>query len=225
MLHICPTLLKMAKKILFNYFEIENQLDSYSDVCNSQNLRTWAATLKSPRLLVSCRWRYPVGSGRWSWSSPLRCSSLSTRQPFSLSQKPPPLLSASLSKGKVCVITPVSSILCGPDGFCSSSSRTQSCESDYLSAGSRVLSAAGIPRPKLTVHYTTVNSSQEQVFTLDVSSARRWLQHNHLWANEIWTLWTRQKTFQTAKLSASTKYRKNHRWNQDRTINVSVGSN
>ncbi|XP_013876576.1 uncharacterized protein topaz1 isoform X2 [Austrofundulus limnaeus] len=66
--------------------------------------------------------------------------------------------------------------------------RTQSCESEYISAGSRVLSAARIPRPKLTVHYTTVNSSQEQVFTLDVSSARRWLQHNHLWANEIWTL-------------------------------------
>nr|XP_043872096.1 protein TOPAZ1-like [Solea senegalensis] len=65
--------------------------------------------------------------------------------------------------------------------------RTQSGESEYLSAGSRLLSAACIPQPKLTVHYTAVNSSQEQVFTLDISSARRWLRHNHLWASEVWT--------------------------------------
>ncbi|XP_024862701.2 protein TOPAZ1 isoform X2 [Kryptolebias marmoratus] len=65
--------------------------------------------------------------------------------------------------------------------------RTQSCESDYISAGSRILSAARIPQPKLVVHYTAVNSSQEQVFRLDVSSARRWLRRNLLWASEIWT--------------------------------------
>ncbi|KAM6899571.1 protein TOPAZ1 [Xenentodon cancila] len=64
--------------------------------------------------------------------------------------------------------------------------RTQSCESDYLTAGSRLLSAACIPQPKLIIHYTAVNSSQEQVFRLEVSSARRWLRHNHLWANEVW---------------------------------------
>ncbi|XP_041822872.1 uncharacterized protein topaz1 [Melanotaenia boesemani] len=64
--------------------------------------------------------------------------------------------------------------------------RTQSCESEYLSAGSCLLSAAGIPQPKLAVHFTTVNSSQEQVFRLDVSSARRWIRHNHLWSSEIW---------------------------------------
>ncbi|XP_035491055.2 uncharacterized protein topaz1 isoform X3 [Scophthalmus maximus] len=65
--------------------------------------------------------------------------------------------------------------------------RTQSGEGEYLSAGSRLLSAACVPQPKLNVHYTAVNSSQEQVFTLDISSARRWLRHNHLWANEVWT--------------------------------------
>ncbi|XP_051247143.1 uncharacterized protein topaz1 isoform X2 [Dicentrarchus labrax] len=65
--------------------------------------------------------------------------------------------------------------------------RTQSCESEYLSAGSRLLSAACIPQPKLIIHYKAVNSSQEQVFTLDISSARCWLRHNHLWANEVWT--------------------------------------
>ncbi|XP_071060984.1 protein TOPAZ1 isoform X2 [Pseudochaenichthys georgianus] len=65
--------------------------------------------------------------------------------------------------------------------------RTQNCESEYLSAGSRLLSAACRPLPKLVVHYTAVNSSQDQVFTLDVFSARSWLRHNHLWANEVWT--------------------------------------
>ncbi|CAJ1083728.1 uncharacterized protein topaz1 isoform X13 [Xyrichtys novacula] len=65
--------------------------------------------------------------------------------------------------------------------------RIQSCESEYLSAGSRLLSAAGIPQPKLIIQYKAVNSSQEQVFTLDISSARFWLRHNHLWANEVWT--------------------------------------
>ncbi|XP_042363180.1 uncharacterized protein topaz1 isoform X2 [Plectropomus leopardus] len=64
--------------------------------------------------------------------------------------------------------------------------RTQSCESEYLSAGSRILSAACIPQPKLTVHYTAVNAAHDQVFTVDISSARCWLRHNHLWANEVW---------------------------------------
>lgn len=73
----------------------------------------------------------------------------------------------------------------------SSSFRSQSCESEYLSAGSRLLSAACIPQPKLTVHSTPVNASQEQVFTLDILSARRWLSHNHLWASEVWMQWTK----------------------------------
>ncbi|RVE66394.1 hypothetical protein OJAV_G00106790 [Oryzias javanicus] len=64
--------------------------------------------------------------------------------------------------------------------------RSDSSESDYLSAGSRLLTAACIPQPKLTVHYTAVNSSQEQVFKLDIPSARRWLRHNHSWASEVW---------------------------------------
>ncbi|XP_054462649.1 uncharacterized protein topaz1 isoform X2 [Anoplopoma fimbria] len=65
--------------------------------------------------------------------------------------------------------------------------RTQSCEGEYLAAGSRILSAACIPQPKLIVHYLAVNASQDQVFALDVPSARCWLRHNHLWASEVWT--------------------------------------
>ncbi|XP_061616951.1 uncharacterized protein topaz1 isoform X2 [Phyllopteryx taeniolatus] len=64
--------------------------------------------------------------------------------------------------------------------------RSQESEREYLSAGSRLLSAALIPQPKLVVHYTTVNSSQEQVFTLCIVSARCWLRSNLIWANELW---------------------------------------
>nr|XP_020441990.1 testis- and ovary-specific PAZ domain-containing protein 1 [Monopterus albus] len=66
--------------------------------------------------------------------------------------------------------------------------RTQSSESEYLSAGSRLLAAASIPQPKLTVHYTAANSLQDQTFTLDIPSARRWLRYNHSWASETWKL-------------------------------------
>ncbi|KAL6100125.1 topaz1 [Pungitius sinensis] len=65
--------------------------------------------------------------------------------------------------------------------------RTQSCESEYLAAGSRILSAACVLQPKVLVHYTAVNALQDQVFLLDVPSARCWLRHNHVWANEVWT--------------------------------------
>ncbi|XP_038156294.1 protein TOPAZ1 [Cyprinodon tularosa] len=65
--------------------------------------------------------------------------------------------------------------------------RTHNSEVDYISAGTRLLLASSLPQPKLDVHYTNVNVSQEQVFRLDVSSARRWLHRNHLWASELWT--------------------------------------
>ncbi|XP_061886188.1 uncharacterized protein topaz1 isoform X2 [Entelurus aequoreus] len=65
--------------------------------------------------------------------------------------------------------------------------RTQESESDYLLAGSRLLAAACIPQPKLLLRYTAVNSSQEQVFTLSLASAQRWLHSNHVWANQVWT--------------------------------------
>ncbi|XP_019735673.1 uncharacterized protein topaz1 isoform X1 [Hippocampus comes] len=65
--------------------------------------------------------------------------------------------------------------------------RSQESEREYLSAGSRLLLAALIPQPNLEVHYTTVNSSREQVFTLSVASALRWLRRNHTWANKMWS--------------------------------------
>jgi len=149
-----------------------------------------ATTLEYLLPLVTWHLSSPVNLERWSWPSPLRCSSPSMHRSFFLFKRPPLLLSASLSKGKLHICVRENSSLSGLhvlDGLASSSSRNQSCESEYLSAGSRLLSAACIPQPKLIVHYTAVNSSQEQVFRLDVSTARRWLRHNHLWAGEVWT--------------------------------------
>ncbi|XP_077446813.1 protein TOPAZ1 isoform X2 [Stigmatopora argus] len=63
--------------------------------------------------------------------------------------------------------------------------RSREDESEYLSAGSRLLSAALMPQPKLEVRYTAVNPAREHVFTLSVASARHWLCRNHIWANEL----------------------------------------
>ncbi|TRY65672.1 hypothetical protein DNTS_005528 [Danionella cerebrum] len=65
-------------------------------------------------------------------------------------------------------------------------------ESVYLAAGCRLLSAALIPNPKLIIKYThtpspTHTHSQEQRFTLERSSALRWIQQNHSWAHDLWT--------------------------------------
>lgn len=71
-----------------------------------------------------------------------------------------------------------------------SSSRTQSTESEYLSASSRLLSASSVLLPKPLVQYKAVNPSQDQVFTVCPASARSWLYHNHRWANEAWANWS-----------------------------------
>ncbi|XP_059412149.1 protein TOPAZ1 isoform X3 [Carassius carassius] len=59
-------------------------------------------------------------------------------------------------------------------------------ESVYLAAGCRLLSAALIPNPKLSIRYTAVNKSQEQFFHLDRASAHKWFLQNERWAREIW---------------------------------------
>ncbi|KAL0962095.1 hypothetical protein UPYG_G00335590 [Umbra pygmaea] len=64
--------------------------------------------------------------------------------------------------------------------------RTIDSETEYLAAGSRLLSVAIVPNPKLAVHYTAVNSCREQLFTVDTHTAHRWLRHNHTWANAVW---------------------------------------
>ncbi|CAL8294712.1 unnamed protein product [Merluccius merluccius] len=71
--------------------------------------------------------------------------------------------------------------------LCITLQRSNTCEGEYLSASSRLLSAAAVLQPKLTLHFTAVNPSQEQVFTLDMPSVRLWLQHNRSQANEVWS--------------------------------------
>ncbi|XP_062840883.1 protein TOPAZ1 [Trichomycterus rosablanca] len=61
-----------------------------------------------------------------------------------------------------------------------------SMESAYLAAGCRLLSAALIPNPKLSIRYTAVSQEQEQLFHLDRGSAAKWLSHNRSWAQEMW---------------------------------------
>ncbi|XP_046721447.1 protein TOPAZ1 isoform X1 [Silurus meridionalis] len=59
-------------------------------------------------------------------------------------------------------------------------------ESVYLAAGCRLLSAARIPNPKLSIRYTAVTQEQEQLFKLDRGSAAKWLSHNCSWAQRMW---------------------------------------
>ncbi|XP_023662069.2 uncharacterized protein topaz1 isoform X2 [Paramormyrops kingsleyae] len=59
-------------------------------------------------------------------------------------------------------------------------------DGDYNTAGNRLLFAGQIANPKLVIKYATVNPSQEQVFTLDPLSVRKWLTQNMKWANSIW---------------------------------------
>ncbi|CAL8297794.1 unnamed protein product [Lota lota] len=71
--------------------------------------------------------------------------------------------------------------------LCITLQRSHTCERVYLSASNRLFSAVGVLHPRLTVHFTAINPSQEQVFTLDMPSVRHWLQHNRSWANEVWS--------------------------------------
>lgn len=59
-------------------------------------------------------------------------------------------------------------------------------ESVYLEAGCRVLAAAMIPNPKLSIRYTAVSQEQEQLFNLDRGSATKWLSNNRSWAQGMW---------------------------------------
>ncbi|XP_062385173.1 uncharacterized protein topaz1 isoform X2 [Sardina pilchardus] len=61
-------------------------------------------------------------------------------------------------------------------------------ESEYLSAGCRLLSSAQLANPKLRLSYTTVNSQQEQVYTIEAGSAHNWLSYNHSWALRLWSV-------------------------------------
>ncbi|TSK87410.1 Testis- and ovary-specific PAZ domain-containing protein 1 [Bagarius yarrelli] len=76
-------------------------------------------------------------------------------------------------------------------------------ESEYLAAGSRLLSAALIPNPKLSIRYTAVSQEQEQLFNLDRGSAAKWLSHNRSWAQSI-----ERERFETYRIHARVHFQR-----------------
>ncbi|XP_043545296.1 protein TOPAZ1 [Chiloscyllium plagiosum] len=57
---------------------------------------------------------------------------------------------------------------------------------DYEAAVDRLLVAARISEPKLQIKHTTVNIAKEEVFSLEYSSALKWLEWNMKWAGKVW---------------------------------------
>ncbi|XP_051879478.1 protein TOPAZ1-like [Pristis pectinata] len=57
---------------------------------------------------------------------------------------------------------------------------------DYEAAVDRLQAAARISEPKLQIKHTTVNIAKEEVFSLEYSSALRWLEQNMKWAGKVW---------------------------------------
>ncbi|NXN04706.1 TOPZ1 protein, partial [Sylvia borin] len=58
--------------------------------------------------------------------------------------------------------------------------------SAYHGAMERLIQAARLSDPKLTLKHMTVNVNMEEVFSLDHSSALKWLQENMKWAEKVW---------------------------------------
>uniref|UniRef100_G1KQG7 Protein TOPAZ1 n=1 Tax=Anolis carolinensis TaxID=28377 RepID=G1KQG7_ANOCA len=59
-------------------------------------------------------------------------------------------------------------------------------EDDYQSAISRLMKAACISTPKLSLKYLTVNIRKEEVYSLQYASVLSWLKENMKWAGKVW---------------------------------------
>ncbi|XP_067888680.1 protein TOPAZ1 [Heterodontus francisci] len=64
--------------------------------------------------------------------------------------------------------------------------RNQLTNGDYEAAVDRLLAAARISEPKLQIKHTTVNIAKEEIFSLEYSSALKWLEQNMKWAGKVW---------------------------------------
>ncbi|XP_072322987.1 protein TOPAZ1-like isoform X1 [Scyliorhinus torazame] len=64
--------------------------------------------------------------------------------------------------------------------------RSQPANDDYPAAVDRLLAAARKSEPKLQIKHTTVNIAKEEVFSLEYSSALKWLEQNMKWAGKVW---------------------------------------
>ncbi|XP_051791580.1 uncharacterized protein topaz1 isoform X1 [Erpetoichthys calabaricus] len=57
---------------------------------------------------------------------------------------------------------------------------------DYHMGINRLMLATRLTNPNLVLMFTTINDSNEHVFTLDLSSSLSWLNENENWAGKVW---------------------------------------
>uniref|UniRef100_A0A8C6IRM4 Protein TOPAZ1 n=1 Tax=Melopsittacus undulatus TaxID=13146 RepID=A0A8C6IRM4_MELUD len=58
--------------------------------------------------------------------------------------------------------------------------------SDYQAAAERLIQAARLSDPKLFLKHMTMNVNMEEVYSLELTSALKWLQENMKWAGKVW---------------------------------------
>ncbi|XP_008938163.1 PREDICTED: testis- and ovary-specific PAZ domain-containing protein 1 [Merops nubicus] len=58
--------------------------------------------------------------------------------------------------------------------------------SDYQAAVERLILAARVSDPKLVLKHMTMNINMEEVYSLELTSALKWLQENMKWAGKVW---------------------------------------
>ncbi|XP_009464805.1 PREDICTED: testis- and ovary-specific PAZ domain-containing protein 1 [Nipponia nippon] len=58
--------------------------------------------------------------------------------------------------------------------------------SDYQAAVERLILAARVSDPKLFLKHMTMNVNMEEVYSLELTSALKWLQENMKWAGKVW---------------------------------------
>ncbi|NXO57763.1 TOPZ1 protein, partial [Aramus guarauna] len=58
--------------------------------------------------------------------------------------------------------------------------------SDYQAAVERLILATRVSDPKLFLKHMTMNVNMEEVYSLELTSALKWLQENMIWAGKVW---------------------------------------
>ncbi|NXG80352.1 TOPZ1 protein, partial [Baryphthengus martii] len=64
--------------------------------------------------------------------------------------------------------------------------QTVQSSSDYPAAVERLILAARVSDPKLFLKHMTMNVNMEEVYSLELASALKWLQENMKWAGKVW---------------------------------------
>ncbi|XP_075351698.1 protein TOPAZ1 [Mycteria americana] len=64
--------------------------------------------------------------------------------------------------------------------------QTVQTNSDYQAAVERLILAARVSDPKLFLKHMTMNVNMEEVYSLELTSALKWLQENMKWAGKVW---------------------------------------